>query len=405
MGNGASGLTGYIYQQAYMAFRVLGSEAKRLLVEDASGCVKSFVVEGPNTHTGPTWDICFTLEDGSVHLLECKNTAITREDRKVFYRRARKELASGTSADQLTVGWVTDAGKQNGSILDHLRGAAKLAAGDVEVDLQECPSQVNSPEDALGEALHFLCGADDSGNDLPAVSVSDARELMSRLELEYYTHHDLVRSVELLATGVFSTGTGKAIYTYIVGELSTRISRDGQAAYDRESFLTAIGTGTIALEADGLFKDVLSFHSAAAMTEREKPHICWEQLGGQPQSVWSLSERLPGWDSANSSLVVAQSGIGKTSTTWQAFDEQSGRLDPHHVLRFDAAALGSHKLRILPKLCCVLAGVGAIWIAIDGLDEIDTDSRSAWRSTLSTLARLPRVTSLATELRLKLRRG
>ncbi|MGB2987019.1 MAG: hypothetical protein WBE26_14195, partial [Phycisphaerae bacterium] len=87
-----------------------------------------------------------------------------------------------------------------------------------------------------------------------------------------------------------------------------------------------------------------------------------------------------------------QSGIGKTSTTWQAFDEQSRHLDPHHVLRFDAAALGPDKLGILPRLCCVLAGVGATWIAIDGLDEIDTDSRSAWRSTLSTLVRLPRVT-------------
>ncbi|MGB2985662.1 MAG: hypothetical protein WBE26_07235, partial [Phycisphaerae bacterium] len=262
MGNGASALTGHIYQHDYMAFCLLSSEAKRLLVEDASGCVSSFVVEGPTTHTGPTWDICFTLEDGSVHLLECKNTAITRDDREVFYRRARKELASGTSADQLTVGWVTDADKQRTAILDHLRGAAKLAAGDVDVDLQECPNQVNSPEDALCEALYFMCGSDDSGNDLPATSVSDARELLFRLAIEQYPHRDLVESVKLLATGVFSTGTGEAIHTYIVGEFAKRISRDGQAAYDREGFLAAIRIGTITLAATDAFKDILSFHSA-----------------------------------------------------------------------------------------------------------------------------------------------
>jgi hypothetical protein len=119
MSGGASSLAGYIYQQRYLAFRVLSSVAAgHLPGYPAQMKIKEFTVEGRDGPTGPAWDVGFCLEDDSVHLRECKDTPITRWDRCDFYRRVRQELGAGTAASRLTVGWVTDPDKQ-GNILDH----------------------------------------------------------------------------------------------------------------------------------------------------------------------------------------------------------------------------------------------------------------------------------------------
>jgi hypothetical protein len=120
MSGGASGLGGYIFQQRYLTLKVLSSVAAQLLEDSLpQAAIKKFGLESRGSPTAPAWDARFVLHDDSVHLRECKNTDITRDDREVFYRRVRRELNQGTQVERLHVGWVTDPEKQ-GNILDHI---------------------------------------------------------------------------------------------------------------------------------------------------------------------------------------------------------------------------------------------------------------------------------------------
>jgi hypothetical protein len=81
MSGGASGLTCYIYQQRYLAFQVLSSVAAGTLPGyPAQLKIKEFAVEGRDAPDAPAWDVRFLLDDDSVHLRECKDTAITKTD-------------------------------------------------------------------------------------------------------------------------------------------------------------------------------------------------------------------------------------------------------------------------------------------------------------------------------------
>ena len=124
---GADGLGGYVYQQDYAAFRLLVSEATRLLANDSSKCVQSFKIEGRHAGDGPAWDVAWKLQDAAVHLRECKNTSITRADCAVFYSRVRDEINTGINPDAVNIGWVTDRRKQTTKIIEHLDGMRKLA--------------------------------------------------------------------------------------------------------------------------------------------------------------------------------------------------------------------------------------------------------------------------------------
>ena len=157
MSGGASAQDGFTYQKDYVAFRVIASEAKRLLLpDDVSKCIVSFKVEGRQAEEGPAWDVAWTLENGIVHLRECKDTAITRPDRETFYRRVRRKIANGTDFSHLRIGWTTDEGKQSGDIFNHLAGMAIIALSADEIAHHTLPSRVDSADDALAEALYYL---------------------------------------------------------------------------------------------------------------------------------------------------------------------------------------------------------------------------------------------------------
>ena len=192
MSGGAHGLAGYVYQQDYVAFRVLGSQAKRLLIpDDIEDCVASFKVEGRQTPEGPAWDAAWTLEDGTVHLRECKDTAITRDDRKTFYLRVRREIAEGTDPSHLHIGWVTDAGKQ-GDILHHLVEMARIASDAAETRGDTLPDRVDSAERALEESLYYL--SHDESVQEPAVAQQAARGLLARLTIDRFRAKELAAS-------------------------------------------------------------------------------------------------------------------------------------------------------------------------------------------------------------------
>ena len=56
MSGGATGLGGYIYQQDYLAYRVLASVVARTLDGGALPSLQSFKIEGQVSESGPSWD-------------------------------------------------------------------------------------------------------------------------------------------------------------------------------------------------------------------------------------------------------------------------------------------------------------------------------------------------------------
>ena len=158
MSGGATGLGGYVYQQDYLAYRGLASVVARTLDGGALPSLQSFKIEGRASESGPSWDLVLSNSPGGIDLLECKDTEITKDDRAIFYKRVRREVASGVDTETIQVGWVTDREKQ-GNILTHLAGMAALV-DDIHTVPESAPNSVGSAGTALGEAIYFLCHPD-----------------------------------------------------------------------------------------------------------------------------------------------------------------------------------------------------------------------------------------------------
>jgi hypothetical protein len=357
-------------------------------------------VESRTSPTGPAWDIRLELADGLIQLRECKDTKISKEDREVFYRRVRKELAAGTLPNRLSAGWVMDRDKQPGQMLSHLKAMKRLAEQSNGIVIpSEPPQRVSSAEKAIQEALYYLakpCICNEARCVCKApCSLDDACKVLAGLEVDCWRADDLSASVQLLAENVFTGGTGAAIWRYVCGELTERICGQGHAEYTTESFLSAVQTGPLALTASGLLKDLLVFNSAAGHRPTI-PALAWRRLAGEPTNVWPLRERLPELQGSRSCVVMAQVGVGKSVTSQQAFEEAIRCRDPHHVLRVEAGDIDEAHLDALLQLTCVLSGIAPTWLAVDGLDEISRNNCTGWQRTVRRLLSVPNLTLLLT---------
>src|SRR6185312_15882541 len=157
--SGAISLRGLVtYQQRYVSFRVLSALAVRTMGGRRAREVTGFSVEGSTRSGAPSWDVLLRFRDRSVDLHECKDTAITRDDRLTFYTRIRREITSGTPIDGISPVWVTDPQKQTPNILEHLEAVAELARTQPLSRLpRRLSSQVRSGSAALQEAVYQLC--------------------------------------------------------------------------------------------------------------------------------------------------------------------------------------------------------------------------------------------------------
>tara|TARA_R110002049_G_scaffold309101_2_gene516890 strand:+ start:11644 stop:13752 length:2109 start_codon:yes stop_codon:yes gene_type:complete len=383
---GADGLGGYIYQQDYAAFRLLVSEASRLLSKDSREYVASFKIEGRQTAEGPTWDVAWKLEDASVHLRECKNTDITRKDCEVFYSRLRDEIVAGVSANVLTIGWVTDTRKQKTKIIEHLDGMRKLAKGaDLTEIGRERPRQVVSAETALADAMYHLWH---SGDQEEALSIDLVRQLLSGIQIENYRAEELGNRVELVASTVFEHGAGSTIRKLIQGELSTKIHEVGRADLTITQFFDSLKLDQATMELAGTLKSVLAYHSGrSASTDIQG--ICWTCRPDAETRRWSLCERLNVVPEVSSFAILAGTGVGKTTASEQMCAAEISHRDPNHVLHIEAGEVDQGVVDSLPALCSVLCGIRDSWIVIDGLDQISERNKQAWRQTMRWLTRIP----------------
>jgi len=388
MSGAAAGLAGHIYQQDYVAFRILASAVVAEIPNYAPlRRISAFSIEGRTTTEGPIWDVWLTYPDDTIQLLECKDTAIQAEDRRHFYWRIRRELAKGTKIDVLSVGWVTDPEKQaGGKIIDHLLGMRDAAHGGECVLPPTKPDEVNSGMTALQEALFCLSHKTDEKD--PPVSVGDAFSLLSRLVVDQFSWNSLREAVKTLAGEVLGVGTGESLRKTFIGTFTDAITRKEFVSDTLDSFLASIQSTDSIAKIRGELRNFLGRHSAADFT----PHlqvVVWERLENTPKTEWPLSERLPFLNLQRSCIIVGAQGTGKTTTSIQILREQSIDRDRHHVLWLDAALVRPAWIPQLPAFLSVLCGLSPTWLAIDGLDRIGHEKKEAWQDCLNRLLTLP----------------
>ena len=404
---GASSLRGLAgYQQRYVTVRVLGELGRRSLAESIADTVLTeFSIEGQTSDAAPSWDVRFAFSDGNVDLHECKDTAITRQDRLAFYDRLRKEVASGTPAARIRPVWVTDPDKQSPNALKYLGGIpAAVEPLDLSTVKKALPDRMDSTALAIQEAVFRLChytGEEptkegEKKKELPRpCSIEEAKALLKRLEINRHQFDDLDWSVKLLATGLLTNGSAAAIYEYVAGVLTEQIVKTGEARFTVDGLLAAVGTTVIEVQVEGRVRNLLSFRAASGIS-RPIRLVRWVGLSGKPTKKWTLAERIPSHSPGQSCIVVAAMGVGKTVASQMAFDEAAGQRHPGRVLRVEARALDADDLDAIVRLCCMLCGVGPTWLAIDGLDEISNTLRTPWERSLIDLTALPDLTLFAT---------
>lgn len=145
----------------------------------------------------PTWDGTFTIGDRVV-VDECKLGGPTRDDRVTLYRRLRATVASGVPIGQL-VPRLT-AGRDSIAAPERWRELGVAAQAATVAD--EPPGRVTNVEQLATEALYYLTtpapiwklkkpdDKDDAKKSeravpaMPALSLDDARSLLSRFELD-----------------------------------------------------------------------------------------------------------------------------------------------------------------------------------------------------------------------------
>ncbi|MGA2701683.1 MAG: hypothetical protein ABSH35_11375 [Isosphaeraceae bacterium] len=395
--SGAESLKGLVYQQAYASFRVLNALSQKVLEADLTGPVLTeFLIEGRTTSDAPIWDIHLAFSDGGIDFHECKDTTISREDRHIFYKRLRRQIASGTSAKAIRPVWVTNPDKQTENALMNLEGlASEISRLDLETLPALLPDRGSTARELTCEAVFKLCHEVESDDPLRPCTFEEAKELLSSIRVACHRLEELEQGVALLATGLFTKGTGRAIDEFITGVLTKTIANHGKARFTVDEFLNAVGTTAFELEVEGRIRKLLSFHTAKSY----RPHtrlVTWRNLQGSRQTRWELMERVPDYDVSQSSLLVAGMGIGKTVASEMAFEEQGRLQDPRRVIRVEARSLDVDDLDALVRLSCMLSGIGRTWLAVDGLDEFPLDMRTAWEHAFHAMLSLAGMTILAT---------
>jgi hypothetical protein len=397
MSGGATGLGGYIYQQDYLAYRVLASVVARSLDGTALPSLQSFKIEGQASASGPSWDLILSSSNGGIELLECKDTEITKEDRAVFYKRVRREIASSVSAERIQVGWVTDRNKQ-GNILTYIDGMAALVDDLHEVP-ESAPTSVVSAATALAEAVYFLCHPDPfvgKEKKCAAIPLASAKLILRRIMVASWSGSALGDAVKQLVEKVFQTGTAAALVQYIRGHLTTEIRTNGEATNTLDGFVDEVGTLSVMVAVEGSLKRFLAKYSAAAQHIPPPGTIVWAQLPGSPKKEWPISQRAPQYLTRKSQVVIAPQGIGKTVLSQQAFAQIATEWNKHRVLRVDAALLEEDLTNDLLSICTVLSGLGATWLSVDGLDAIERSRSVIWQTTIDRILANPRIVLLLT---------
>ena len=392
MSGGASGVGGYIYQEDYLAYRILASVVAKAIGDNALRVIESFQIEGRMSEAGPSWDLILKNTGNEVELLECKDTAITKQDREIFYKRVRAEVHSGTNSATMRIGWVTDPEKQ-GDIITHLCGMASLInAGGHTVPNSEPTTNVGSAQTALNEALFYLSHPnpfEKNERKTQPIALAESERILRTLSVDRWTGKSLKESVLSLVESVFKSGTANALLQYITGHLTREIRDNKRAADTLDGFLDKVGTISVMVSVEGSFKTFLQRYSAAAPNSQRPGSIIWDQLPGRPSKEWSIAERLPSYSTRRSHVIIAQQGVGKTVLSQQAYLESGAENEKHRVLRVDAALLEDELRTGLLSFCTVLSGLGRTWFAVDGLDAIERSDHQSWQTTLNRLFAIP----------------
>jgi len=393
--SGAAAVAGFVYQQDYCAFVLLASESRRLLaLAPATDCVESFTCEGRFDENGEVWDMSWHQRSGEIAFRECKDTEITKIDRKIFYQRIKRELGQ-FDHDKVSIGWVTDPSKQKTAILQHFKSMRRLCddgeyAGVLLDDSP--PNSVTSGKKAFQEAIYWLTKPE---SDETALTVDEAVSLLKTLSIDEVSADSLSTLVQDIAIGLFESGSGQSIRRLIQGTLATKIQQDGSASLTTADFLSGLNVALLDLHLQGELRDIWNYYQGAT-TCRDIKGIRWTFRGDLAEKLWTLKERTPDWVAGSDCVIVSSTGAGKTTVSKQIVGSIIDNAPAAIVLRFEADKLNVNSINLIPRLALLLTGFRSSHVIVDGLDQIPQSTVTSWRQTIHRLRLIPSVNLILT---------
>jgi hypothetical protein len=422
--SGYTARTGFRYQDLYLLFRVLrdasdsldqawqngAPEVLQVLDKKAVryGIEASPRIDGPNCESvavGPDWDV-LVLTRGKLEFAEVKSGAIAKDDRLVFWKRLRRELASGSmDVTNIVPVLVVDPDKA-GDLTKWQELAAAASRFSCTLPSVEPTNNVLTTAQLLDEALWCLCQPDSSfSKDDPAVTLAVAQGTLGRFELHRHGAQQLDSNVSQLVELLFPGGLADTEQTLLMGWLSERAtaSTQGRRLFTIRELLAEIGILEHAASlATGTLREWRDLWNEVPQGVTARTHL---QLGEAGESVPAAKVQPAALEVLTSGknqafVILGQGGAGKSTFLAQAARAATQRGDV--VLHCGADDVNPEELEKLVKAFRFRAAVAAIknpdiraCIFVDGLDEAEPALRKRWGQLLVRLTALPNASLIA----------
>ena len=392
MSNGASAQAGIDYQYNYGVYRVVCAIVPTKVPNyPKEKQLTSFGIESPTGVDGPAWDIFLEADAGLREFIEVKDTRITSDDRRRFYLRLRQELKKTEKSFVSQIGWVTDKDKNTPAAIASLEGVAAAArdyTGDVPI---APPERVASSQDALQEALYYLCSKENDTGNIPPLLIGDALGLLCLLRVECFQAAELRDITNQVLSSLFASRDGQTVREHVLGFLLDRVTEDKRAQFSVNEFITLLESKALRLNLPDTIASLVGEDSGIAPSPVRATDITWDKIPGKPTTHWMLSDRLPALSKTMKAVVEGSQGTGKTAASVLEFQRVKQELNPAHCFWVDAAVLSVEKIDHLPRLCSLFSGVEKTCLIIDSLDELPPENEQVWQRSIDYLKRLPRL--------------
>lgn len=422
--SGYTARTGFRYQDLYLLFRVLRDasdsldRAWHIGAQDALqnldtsqiryGIEASPRPSGQNGEliaSGPDWDV-LVLSQNRLEFAEVKSGAISKDDRLAFWKRLRRELASGSRAATDVVPVLVVDPNTAGDLIKWQELAAAASQFSSSPPSGEPTNNVLTAAQLLDEALWWLCQPDSSKNgDDPFVTLDVARSALGRFELHRHEAQQLDSNVSQLVELLFPGGLADTEQTLLLGWLSKRATAltQGRRLFTIRELLGEVGILEHAVSLTvGTLKDWCDLWNEVPQGVIARTRLRLGEAGEsvppakvQPAALEALTS-----GKNHSFVIMGPGGAGKSTFLAQAAQGATQRGDV--VLHCGADDVTLEELEKLVKAFRFRAAIAAIkrpdgraCVFVDGLDEAEPALRKRWGQLLVRLTALPNVSLIA----------
>ncbi|HEY5743009.1 MAG TPA: ATP-binding protein [Terrimicrobiaceae bacterium] len=412
--------TGFLFQDLYLLSRVLRAASDCLdsawqvgqsnLVDLLDSLPLRFGLEASRPDSSASnvsaldWDV-LVLAPRKFEFAEVKSGAVSKDDRKVFWRRLRRELSRNANAATILVPVLVVDPTKVEALNKWTELTQTAAAFSGSPPAQEPTGAVLTANQLLEEALWWMCSPDNSsdGSD-PAADFTAACDALSRFELHCHEARQLELQVTQFLELLFSGGLTDTQQMLLLGWLSKRASSPN---VDRRLFsicelLMEIGILQDAISlAPGTLKEWRVLWNEVPLGVQARTRV---RLGEHGESVPPARVQPSAFDALTRGndralVILGHGGAGKSTLLAQAADAAVSR--DNDVLHCGADDVRLEELEQLTKAVRFRAALSALrrpeaqlFLCIDGLDEAEAALRKRWAQLLVRVASLPNVRTL-----------